>query len=60
MKRCAMVGMVLIVIGAAGCAHQANDRPPAPNFEGRLYELPKPQAQRIADFLGVKLRITRP
>jgi len=28
--------------------------------EQRLYELPKPQAQRIADFLGVKLRITRP
>jgi hypothetical protein len=28
--------------------------------EGRLYELPKPQAQRIADFLGVKLRVSRP
>jgi len=25
-----------------------------------LYELPKPQAQRIADFLGVKLRVSRP
>lgn len=28
--------------------------------ERRLYELPKPQAQRIADFLGVKLRVSRP
>lgn len=28
--------------------------------EQRLYELPKPQAQRIADFLGVKLRVSRP
>lgn len=28
--------------------------------EGRLYELPKPQAQRIADFLGIKLRVSRP
>jgi hypothetical protein len=28
--------------------------------EGRLYDLPKPQAQRIADFLGIKLRVSRP
>ena len=28
--------------------------------EQRLYELPKPQAQRIADFLGVRLRVSRP
>lgn len=28
--------------------------------EQRLLELPKPQAQRIADFLGIKLRVSRP
>jgi hypothetical protein len=28
--------------------------------EKRLPELPRPQAQRIADFLGVKLRLSRP
>lgn len=28
--------------------------------EQRLYELPKREAQRIADFLGIKLRVLRP
>lgn len=28
--------------------------------EQRMYEVPRPQAQRIADFLGVKLRVSRP